>query len=142
MNLLAPVSTIMETNVITVSQNDDLWTVAQILHKYKIHHVMVVEGRKLLGVVSSSDVLLRRNHDSLADDEGMLKAHVVKDIMTTGLGKLEPSDRINVAIKVFRENMFHALPVVEDDELVGVLTTFDFIKHLDEDEEVIESYRT
>ena len=141
MNLLAPVSSIMQTNVITASENDDLWKVAQIMQKYKIHHVMVVDGRKLIGVVSSSDVLLRRNHENLSDDQPLLQGHLVKDVMTTGLGKLEPTDRINVALNVFKENMFHALPVVEEGELVGVITTFDFIKHLDEDEEIIESYR-
>ena len=53
--------------------------------------------------------------------------------MTTGLAKLEPDDRINVALDVFCVNLFHALPVVKDNELVGILTPFDIIKTLAEE---------
>jgi CBS domain-containing protein len=52
------------------------------------------------------------------------------ELMITKLAKLEPDDRINVAIEVFCKNMFHALPVVENGELVGIVTPFDILKIL------------
>ncbi|HQU60501.1 MAG TPA: CBS domain-containing protein, partial [Saprospiraceae bacterium] len=47
------------------------------------------------------------------------------------LAKLNPNARINVALEIFMENRFHAVPVVEENgELVGIVTTFDIIKAL------------
>ena len=54
--------------------------------------------------------------------------------MTQGIATLEPNDRINVALQIFMENLFHAIPVVEDDEVVGILTTYDIIKALQEED--------
>jgi acetoin utilization protein AcuB len=50
--------------------------------------------------------------------------------MTKGLATLSPDDRIDIAIEVFRENILHAIPVVENDELVGLITTHDIIEAL------------
>jgi acetoin utilization protein AcuB len=50
--------------------------------------------------------------------------------MTKGLAKLNPNDRINIALEIFMVNRFHAVPVVENDELVGIVTTYDIIKAL------------
>jgi acetoin utilization protein AcuB len=59
-----------------------------------------------------------------------LDSTLVKDIMTTRLGKLAPDDRLNVALEVFLVNRFHALPVVENNELVGIITPFDIMLEL------------
>ena len=64
----------------------------------------------------------------------------VKDIMTKRLAKLEPTDKINVALEVFKENLFHALPVVEGDKIVGIVSTFDIIKRLAIDAEATAAY--
>ena len=52
--------------------------------------------------------------------------------MTKGLAKLTPDQRINVALEIFMENRFHAIPVLDEasGELVGIITTFDIIKAL------------
>ena len=62
--------------------------------------------------------------------------------MTTKLAKLEPTDRVNVALEVFRVNKFHALPVVEgEDMLKGIVTTFDIIDYLARDAKADMSYK-
>jgi acetoin utilization protein AcuB len=60
--------------------------------------------------------------------------------MTTKLAKLEPSDKINVALEVFKENLFHGIPIVNNDALVGIVTTYDIIKHLALDSEAHATY--
>lgn len=54
----------------------------------------------------------------------------VHEIMTTRLGKVAPDDRINVALEIFLINRFHALPVVEHGDLVGIITPFDIMSAL------------
>lgn len=132
MNLLTPVSELMTKDLITVNPEDKLMAVKKIFDENRIHHIPVVRFRKIVGIISKTDLLYFmkgvanfRHPDVM--NEGRLLITRAQEIMTTGLGKLEPTDRINVALEVFRENILHALPVVENDELVGILTTHDII---------------
>lgn len=90
--------------------------------------------RKLIGIISKSDINLFLkwwNNDKYQDlfNGVRLMNYKAEDIMTKGLAKLEPTDRINVAVKVFEENLFHAIPVVNNEgELEGIVTTYDLIK--------------
>jgi len=138
MDLLAPVSSMMTIDVKTVEPEDTMKKVEQVFRENRIHHVPVVEEGKLVGIVSKSDYLFfkRGFNDQTTDnriDEFRLKTRRVKDIMTKGIAKLEPTDRIGVALEVFKENLFHAIPVVDDGNLVGMITTFDIIKKLSEE---------
>jgi acetoin utilization protein AcuB len=60
--------------------------------------------------------------------------------MTTGIAKLEPTDKINVAMEIFKENLFHAIPVVLDEKLVGIITTYDILSNVGKDKNVINEY--
>ncbi len=132
MNLLSPVSELMTKDLITVNPEDKLMAVKKIFDEHRIHHIPVVRFRKIVGIISKTDLLYflkgmgKVRHPDVMN-EGRLLITNVKEIMTTGLGILEPTDRINVALEVFRKNILHALPVVENDELVGILTTHDII---------------
>lgn len=135
MNVLAPVSSIMTKKLITVNPEDSLLEVRNLFDEHKIHHLPVVRYRKIVGIISKIDFnhYVRGMSTSEQDrivNETRLRLHKAEEIMTKGMAKLEPSDRINVALEVFKENLFHALPVVEDDELVGIVTTYDIIRLL------------
>ncbi len=149
MNVLAPVKSIMTTKLITVSTGDKLTTVKEIFEKHRIHHVPVVRYKELVGIISKTDFMhflrgFNRNQEDRFVNEARMRAYNVEDIMTTGIAKLSPDDRINVALEVFLENRFHAVPVVnENGELEGILTTFDIIKMVSETKvtaaEILES---
>lgn len=145
MNLLAPISTIMTRDVITVGPEDSLKTVENIFKAHKIHHIPVIEEGKLIGLVSKSDYLFFKrgfndNSIDLKVDLFRLKTHKVRDIMIKKLAILEPTDKINVALEVFKENLFHAIPIVADNQVVGMLTSYDIIKHLAESKGAINQY--
>jgi acetoin utilization protein AcuB len=137
-NLEAPVSSIMTSNLITVSAKDSLLAVKEIFETHNIHHIPVVQYKRLLGIVSKTDFLAV--HDGLGriqrvsheEEAKFLSEHTAEEIMISGMAKLEPSDRINVAIHIFTLNKFHALPVVEGDDLVGMVTTHDILRSVDE----------
>ena len=136
MNVLAPVKSIMTTDLITVNPEDKLTTIKEIFETNNIHHIPVVRFKKLVGLVSKTDFVFfmrgfNRNEEDRFVNEARLRAYKAEDIMTTGLAKLNPGDRINVALEIFLVNRFHAIPVVvEDNDLVGIITTFDIIKAL------------
>lgn len=135
MNLLAPVSTIMTTHLITVNPEDKLSKVKEIFDTNKIHHIPVVRYKKIVGLISKTDLLYFLkgiNNDGYQDllNKTRLKNYTAEEIMTTGLAKVESTDRINVVLEIFKENLFHALPVVDKEELVGIVTTYDIINAL------------
>ncbi|MDH3650078.1 MAG: CBS domain-containing protein [Saprospiraceae bacterium] len=134
-NIYAPVSTIMTTKLITVHPKDTLAEVKEIFDTHKIHHVPVVKYKEIVGIISKMDMLqfLRGTHNSpYAEvfEKSRLKSFTAGEIMTAKLAKLEKTDRINVALEVFKENLFHAIPVIEGGELVGLVTTYDIIAAL------------
>jgi acetoin utilization protein AcuB len=145
MNLLAPVQTIMSKDLITIHVDDTLKTVEDLFLKHKIHHLPVVEANHLIGIVSKSDYLFfKRGFNDRKEDNRVdllrLKTHKVSEIMTRGVATLEPDQKINVALEIFKENIFHAIPIIEDDRLVGMLTTYDIIKNLAVDKGAVNQY--
>ena len=53
---------------------------------------------------------------------------MIREIMTQELDCLQADDKIITALELFQKNKYHAIPIVkEDDEIVGILTTFDII---------------
>ncbi len=132
MNVFAPVSTLMVTDLVTINPETSLRKVKEIFEEHSFHHLPVVNFRKIVGMVSRTDFDrfvggLKKANDATTD---LLEKTRAEEIMTKGLGKLEPDDRINVALEIFSKNWFHALPVVKDDELVGIITTQDIIRAL------------
>lgn len=133
MNILAPVKTIMSTKLFTVNPESKLMEVKEIFDTHPIHHIPVVRFKAMVGLISKTDLLyfMRGFNESQEDhfvNDARLRAFTAAEIMTQGVAKLSPEDRISVALEIFLVNRFHAIPVVENDELVGIVTTFDVIK--------------
>lgn len=140
MNVFAPISSLMtdHKHLVTVNPDDNLSKVKEIFDTHKFHHIPVVNFREIVGIVSKSDFdhfiggASLHDKNRIADEEQLRNAHA-KDIMTSHLGKVEPDDRINVALEIFTLNRFHALPVIKDGDLVGIITPFDILRKLAEE---------
>lgn len=137
MDINQPVSTLMRTQLVTLSVDDPLTKVQTVFEENDFHHIPILDAGKLAGILSKSDFrFFQKGFAKTKREEELenfrMKTHRVKEIMTKGLAKLEPTDKINVALEVFKENMFHAIPVVENERLVGMITTFDIITALAE----------
>ena len=62
--------------------------------------------------------------------------------MTSQVARLSPKDSLQTAADYFRENLFHAIPIVdENDRLVGILTTYDLINYAFREEAIDTSTR-
>lgn len=133
MNLLVKISTLMTTQLVTVTIHTPVAVALGLLTKHNIHHLPVLDPeQKLVGMLSHADFL------KLPDRGAGL--HTVREIMSTHLAKLEPTDTIRTAANLFALNKFHALPVVEEERLVGILTTLDLIRLIDEEQIRLEDY--
>ncbi len=125
----------MTRKIITLEPKDNMQKVKKIFESSKIHHLPVIENDKLVGMISKTDLLhfikgySGSSYDRIMNDV-RLDSFLVKEIMTTGLAKLEPTDKIEVAVEVFKENLFRALPVVEGDFLVGIVSIIDILNYI------------
>ncbi|MBK9152119.1 MAG: CBS domain-containing protein [Saprospiraceae bacterium] len=129
MNTEAPIRTIMTTQMITIKPEDTLLKLEEILDSNPIHHVLVTESRNLVGIVSKNDVMkwMRKAMDGLVSKD---RSNVlVKDIMTKDPLTVDCDDSIGLAADIFLANKFHSLPVIDGDELVGIITNHDLIRY-------------
>ncbi len=141
MNLFDPVETIMSSQLITVSQNDPIGLLVEIFKKNKFHHILVVQEMELIGIVSRDDLIYFLTKDMKeSKQQKRLQKHTVSEIMITQIATLEPDDKITVALEVFKRNILRALPVVIDKVPVGIVTPYDIIKKLSEDQRAESTY--
>lgn len=132
------VGDIMTENVITVKPDDTMKLVEDTFRKNNIHHLPVVVNGEVVGIVSKSDYLLIINPFPLFNEvkreeinRRTLESILVGEVMSKHVAKLNPEDGILIAAGYFRENLFHAIPIVnEKNHLVGILSTYDLWNHL------------
>ncbi len=117
------VESIMMKDLVTLGPESTLAHVSEIFKTKKIHHIPIVDEGKLVGLVTTYD-MWRKNvrHEDYSNI-------AVKEIMSKKLIKLEPEDKIGTAAELFLDNRFHALPVVNGEYLVGLVTTFDILRY-------------
>ncbi len=149
MNVLKPVSTIMTEQLITVDPSDKLKVVGEIFEKHKIHHIPVVRYKNIVGMVSRTDFDRFLQKTPQGGEKGneliqntRLETWKVRDIMTEGLAKIDSSEPIRTVLGIFKMNHFHAIPVVDQDVLVGIVTTFDIIDAIASEPIMLEDYKT
>lgn len=146
MNLLSPISTIMTKNLVTISPSDPLTKVKEIFDEHNIHHIPVVRYKQIVGIISKTDFsyfLWGYTNNEMTDSltNNRLKTWEAEDIMSTKLATLESTDAIRTALEVFKMNRFHALPVVDNNELVGILTPLDIVLALADQPIKLEDYK-
>ena len=135
MNILGPVREIMTSKLYTLPPSATIGDAAKLFDEHKIHHIPIAVGDKLVGIVSMSDYLFFKrgfleDRDDKKIEDVKMNNYQVNFIMTEGIATMESTGRINVALEIFKENIFHAIPIVDDGVLVGIVTTHDIIINL------------
>lgn len=125
-----PLSSIMTKDLVIARPTDTVRMAAEIFRKNNFHHIPVLdEGGKLVGMFSKSD-FNRVAYGFPPTDDGAIRHESLEigEIMTRDLVCLHPSDPLSLAVSVLRENLFHSIPIVENGQLVGLVTTFDLLE--------------
>lgn len=130
-----PVSTIMTSNVIKLNVTDSLSKAEKLFKEHKIRHIPVMSGNKIIGMLSYTD-LLRISFAETIDDEDQIidvtvyEVFTIEQVMAKNLICISPDSTIKEAAEILANREFHALPVTENGNLIGILTTTDLIKYL------------
>ncbi len=129
------ISSIMTADPETVDVGDSLSRVRRLMAAKRFHHVPVVEGRRLVGLLSATD-MMRLSISAYGADaktvDAMLDAQFsIQQVMTTGLFTVHKEQTVRHAADKLRGGDFHCLPVVNDDcDLEGIVTSTDLIQYL------------
>jgi acetoin utilization protein AcuB len=124
----------MTTAVVTVKPHDTLRHARALMATPRINQLPVTVDGKLVGIGTDRDIrdaypsslrLLRgKEVDEFAD------SYTVEEVMTYNAIALSPQTSLREAAQCLREQRFGALPVVEHDKLVGILTRSDLLDAL------------
>ncbi|WP_221406461.1 CBS domain-containing protein [Reichenbachiella sp. 5M10] len=123
----------MTRDVITVDASDTIREVFNVFAQIKIRHVPVLEDRALVGIISHSDIAGLSQDASDTDFskvDSLLDVMTVKQLMKGNPVTLPVHHTIKQAADIFLQGHFHALPVTDHNELVGIVTTTDLIKYM------------
>ena len=126
-----PVRDVMQKSIVTISASETLSTVEDIMTLGQVRHIPVVQAGRLVGVVSHRD-LLRASLSNLldhGDDERRLFLHAVEiaRVMSTPPVVVSPDDTVGDAALIMAERKIGCLPVLQREELVGMITETDIL---------------
>jgi len=127
----------MSTQLVTVHHGDPISKVRKIMNETGVHHVPVVSGEELVGIISWSDILRLSfsgafNTDERAVDAALDHSMTLEQVMATEPVTIAETGKIREAAEILSRGDFHALPVVSGKKLVGMVTSTDLIKYLHE----------
>jgi len=118
----------METDLFTVHEDDLLELVANLMDWRRLRYVPVEDGKgRLCGLITTRKMLRYYTRRDRPDtpQEGQVK---VRDIMISELTTVPPETTIKDAMRIMRGEKLGCLPVVKNQELVGIITEMDFLR--------------
>ena len=125
------VSKKMKRDLVTISKDERMMTAKKILQEKNIRHLPVVDGKKLVGLVTNMDI--RKAEASPATSLEIRELHYlldkikVSEIMTRNVITISPDISVEEATTLLHANKIGCLPVVEDGNLVGIITEDDVL---------------
>jgi CBS domain-containing protein len=128
------VSEIMTVNVVTISLDEIMDLVDEIMSNGDIRHMPVTKGGFVIGLLSQRDLLRAKLSSAIdfseADRKELLEATDVEKVMTRDVKFAEPNEPIVHAAKRMLEMKIGCLPVVgEEKELMGLITETDVMRY-------------
>lgn len=132
-----PISNVIAKEVASVQQGQPLSDVYKLMSDQGFHHVPVVDGKKLVGLVSFTDMMkldiVLQGSDSHALTAIIDQQFTIQGTMTTDLKTIKTGQVVRDAAELLGEGGFHSLPVINDaGELEGIVTSTDLIRYLSE----------
>jgi CBS domain-containing protein len=131
---MAHLSEIMNRDIVTVDKHASLRMARQLLDQYRIRHLLVVDGKRLVGIVTDRD--LRQAAPSskspltVSERREFMDELKVMEVMSRRLITGAPTTTVRQAAKVMVQEKIGCLPVVDGNQLVGIVTEADLLEVL------------
>lgn len=126
-----PVNRFMTESVLAIDVESPASEVLRMFRAYPVHHLPVVDGNKVVGMLSSADVLKLQAFlpKSAARPAEFLDRSVkIAQLMRSPVVSVQPHQSVEHAASLMAENGVHALPVTDNlDNLLGIISTTDIM---------------
>lgn len=123
MNRSVPVKDAMTVNPITVKPSDSVTKVADIMVEESIGSIVVKENDEPIGIICERDLLEKVISSDLKPSEVTARDIMVEPLITT----TSDTDMLDAMRRMVKNNIGH-LPVVENNELIGIVTVQDVLE--------------
>lgn len=124
-----PVTEIMTTELVTVAPQQKLIDVKRIFERSEFHHhIPVLEGEELKGIISLVDFMYAIKHASFDDSEEVYHKLCVNDIMTSSPTTLPSTSTFRTVAEELAKGNVHAVLIADNGSLKGIVSTADVIK--------------
>lgn len=110
---------IMTRDVKTLNSNDLISKAATMMEQINVGAIPVVENNKIIGIVTDRDIVLRNV------SKGNVQNQKVSQVMTTNIISVSPDADVHEAANIMAQKQIRRLPVVEDGNLVGIVSIGD-----------------
>lgn len=130
------ITKIMSKDLITAKHGDKISTVRKVMDDNGIHHLPVVSGKKLIGIVSTPDILRYTFSaafvsDGSDNDAAIDKAVTLENVMVHDICSIKDTDTVKHAVQLLSTSDYNSLPVIDNEgNLVGIVTSKDIINYL------------
>ena len=116
------VNQIMNKNILTVNKSESIQEAACKMKNSNVGCVIVEENGKSLGIVTERDFVTK------VASEGLPLFTEIYEVMSSPLITVDPEDTIWEASEIMKKKSIHKLPVKEDKDIIGIITTSDIVK--------------
>lgn len=135
MKRFEPVSCIMTKELVTLTLEDDLFQAEKLFKENHIRHIPIVEDDHIIGILSQTDLerisfLDAYDEHEVEVDYTIYSMLSIEHLMVKDPHIISVNTPIEVVAEILSTHEFHALPVVENDVLVGIVTTTDLLLYL------------
>ncbi|HLR51267.1 MAG TPA: acetoin utilization AcuB family protein [Candidatus Avamphibacillus sp.] len=125
------VEQIMKTEVVTLPPTATIAEALQLLQKHRIRHIPIVnKNNNVIGIVSDRDVRDASPSIFETDSEKLELQYEINTIMSQPVVTIHPLDFVEEIAKIFYDKEFASLPVVQNNQLVGMVTEKDMLHTL------------
>ena len=132
------VEPLMTRKVITIEKDDSLLAIREIFENVKFHHLLVVDGQKLIGVISDRDLLSALPPFSEKECDAVALNKKAHQVMSKELITVDTKTSIEKASRLLLENIISCLPVLSSQGVVeGILTWKDILNFYIENKELL-----
>lgn len=129
------VAELMSRNILVGHVTNSFTHTLRLFAEMTFHHLPIVNTKhEVIGIVSSNDMLksltLRLPMLKQSDEETLNMMFDIRELMTPNPQVISSEASVNEALSLFSKHHIHALPVVDKNELVGIITSNDVLAAL------------
>ncbi|MER2014349.1 MAG: CBS domain-containing protein [Methanobrevibacter sp.] len=119
------IKNLMSENIITVDKDQNLTDALKLLRKHNVSRLPVTNNKELVGIISERDIankLGSSKYENMPASRLHVSSVMIKDVIT-----VPQSMQLGEVAKIMLEKGIGSVPVMEDDEMVGIVSKADFV---------------